>query len=75
MRLHALRHTFASLLLSKDESPVYVREQLGHRSIQITVDIYRKWVQTKREAGLNRLDDATKRNLSATGLNKRRLSS
>jgi len=66
MKFHGLRHTFASLLLSKGESPVYVKEQLGHHSIQITVDIYGKWIQTKREAGVNRLDDASTRNLSAT---------
>ncbi len=63
---HTLRHTFASLLLSKGESPVYVKEQLGHHSIQITVDIYGKWIQTERKAGVNRLDDATNRNLTAT---------
>ena len=34
MRIHDIRHTFASLLLSKGESPVYVKEQLGHSSIQ-----------------------------------------
>jgi len=56
IKLHGLRHTFASLLLSKGESPVYVKEQLGHHSIQITVDIYGKWIQTEREAGVNRLD-------------------
>jgi len=56
IRFHDLRHTFASLLLSKGESPVYVKEQLGHHSIQMTVDIYGKWIQTKREVGVNRLD-------------------
>lgn len=56
IKFHALRHTFASLLLSKGESPVYVKEQLGHHSIQITVDIYGKWIQTERSAGVNRLD-------------------
>jgi hypothetical protein len=40
MRVHDLRHTFASLLLQQGESVVYVKEQLGHGSIQITVDTY-----------------------------------
>jgi integrase len=35
VKLHTLRHTFASLLLSMGESPVYVKEQLGHHSIQV----------------------------------------
>jgi hypothetical protein len=34
------QHTFASLLLQQGESIVYVKEQLGHASIQITVDTY-----------------------------------
>ena len=40
MRFHDLRHSFASMLLQQGESPVYVKEQLGHSSIQITVDCY-----------------------------------
>jgi len=48
---HVLRHTFASQLLSTGESPVYVKEMLGHSSIQITVDIYGKWIQTDKECG------------------------
>ncbi|MBN1103592.1 MAG: site-specific integrase [Deltaproteobacteria bacterium] len=59
IRFHDLRHSFASLLLSQGESPVYVKEQLGHSSIQITVDIYGHWIQGKKEAGVNRLDSLT----------------
>lgn len=40
VRFQDLRHTFASLLLQNGESPVYVKEQMGHSSIQITVDCY-----------------------------------
>jgi integrase len=40
IRIHDLRHTFASLLLQQGELIVYVKEQLGHASIQITVDTY-----------------------------------
>jgi integrase len=35
---HALRHTFASLLIQKGASLAYVKEQMGHSSIQVTVD-------------------------------------
>jgi len=37
---HTLRHTFASLLLQNGESLAYVRDQLGHSSIKMTVDVY-----------------------------------
>jgi integrase len=37
---HTLRHTYASLLLAQGVSTVYVKEQLGHYSIQVTVDLY-----------------------------------
>jgi integrase len=52
LRVHDLRHTYAALMLGKGAPPSYVKEQLGHSSIQVTVDTYghlipganRKWV-------------------------------
>jgi hypothetical protein len=38
--LHELRYTFGSLLIQSGASIVYVKEQMGHSSIQVTVDIY-----------------------------------
>lgn len=58
LRLHALRHTYASLLISQGESLAYVRDQLGHHSIQITVDTYGHLVPGGNRAAVNRLDDA-----------------
>ncbi|MDY6951007.1 MAG: site-specific integrase [Thermodesulfobacteriota bacterium] len=58
IRLHDLRHTFASLLLSQGESPVYVKEQLGHSSIQITVDVYGHLIPGSNRGAVNKLDDA-----------------
>jgi integrase len=39
IRIHDLRYTFASLLIQQGESLAYVKEQMGHHSIQVTVDI------------------------------------
>jgi hypothetical protein len=37
---HSLRHTYASRLISDSVSPEYVRRQLGHANIGITLDLY-----------------------------------
>lgn len=56
LRVHDTRHTFASLLLSDGQSPVYVKEQLGHSSIQMTVDIYGHLIPSSNREAVNRLD-------------------
>jgi integrase len=58
IRFHDLRHTFASLLIQQGESLAYVRDQLGHKSIQITVDVYGHLVPGGNRAAVDRLDDA-----------------
>ena len=57
MRFHDIRHTFASLLLSNGESLAYVKEQLGHSSIEITVDIYGHLIPGSNREAVNRLDN------------------
>ena len=54
--LHVMRHTFASLLLQQGESPTYVKEQMGHSSIQVTVDIYGHLIPGGNRAAVDRLD-------------------
>ncbi len=39
-RLYDLRHTAATLLLSRNVHPKYVAEMLGHASIALTLDKY-----------------------------------
>jgi len=56
IRLHDVRHTYASLLLSDGASPVCFKEQLGHTSIQITVDIYGQLIPSSNQERVNRLD-------------------
>ena len=54
---HGLRHTFASLVLQQGESPAYVQRQLGHASIQLTVDTYGRWLPMGNQAAVDRLDE------------------
>ena len=58
--LHSLRHSLASLLIQNGESLAYVRDQLGHSSIQITVDTYGHLVPGGNRRAVNRLDDGNK---------------
>jgi len=39
-RIHDLRHAYASALIQNGTNLLYVKNQLGHHSIQITVDTY-----------------------------------
>lgn len=69
IRLHDLRHTYASLLIQNGESLAYVKEQLGHHSIRITVDTYGHLAPGGNKAAVDRLDGleyATIRNPDAT---------
>lgn len=56
IRLHDLRHTFASLLIQNGEPLTYVKEQMGHSSIQVTVDVYGHLVPSANRAAVDKLD-------------------
>jgi hypothetical protein len=58
IRLHDLRHTFGSLLIQRGASLTYVKEQLGHASIQTTIDIYGHLVPGADVSYVDRLDAA-----------------
>jgi integrase len=55
IRFHDLRHTNATLLLMQGNSPVYVKDQLGHSSIKMTVDIYGHWIPRSNRQAVNQL--------------------
>ncbi len=40
IRVHDARHTYASMMLRRGVPIAYVSRQLGHSSIQVTVDFY-----------------------------------
>jgi len=58
VRFHDLRHSFASILIQQGESLAYVKEQMGHHSIQITVDIYGHLSPEGNKSAVDRLDDS-----------------
>ena len=64
---HTLRHTFASLLIQAGEPVTYVQKQLGHHSAAFTLTVYGHFIPRANHRGVDRLDDATSRNLAATG--------
>ena len=40
IRVHDARHSYASMMLRRGVPIAYVSNQLGHSSIQVTVDLY-----------------------------------
>jgi len=77
IRIHDLRHTYATLRITKGDNVADVSKQLGHHSVKFTMDIYYHWIPGGNKNEVDGLDDmdgvvnkgnlsATKRNLSAT---------
>jgi len=64
-RFHDLRHTFGSLLIQGGASLTYVKEQMGHSSIQITVDTYGHLIPGADIKWIDRLDEETSPQQSA----------
>lgn len=56
IRIHDLRHTYATHLIQQGESLAYVSRQLGHSSIKITVDTYAHWLPNTDRSAVDRLD-------------------
>src|SRR5262245_11201592 len=52
---HDLRHTFGSTLAT-EELPQYVQQQMGHASVQITIDTYGSAFRAKPRTGVALLD-------------------
>ncbi|WP_312939740.1 site-specific integrase [Oscillibacter sp.] len=48
---HSLRHTHATILAEKGASPKYVQHRLGHKNIQVTMQIYQHLTEKMSEDG------------------------
>jgi integrase len=57
-RFHDLRHTCATLLLSKNVNPKIVSEMLGYSTIAITLDTYSHVLPNMGDAAAGAMDDA-----------------
>ena len=53
---HSLRHTHATILAEKGASPKYVQHRLGHKNIQVTMQIYQHLTEKMSEEGAKLLD-------------------
>ncbi len=57
IRFHDLRHTHATLLLTKGVNPKVVQERLGHATVAMTLDIYSAYVPSMGRAAADKLDE------------------
>jgi integrase len=56
IRVHDLRHTYASIMISTGVNLVYIRDQLGHSSIKVTADVYGHLLKGNAEKPVDVLD-------------------
>jgi len=66
IRFHDLRHTFGAMLIAVGAPLNYVKEQMGHASIQVTVDTYGHLIRGVGERYVDRLDSKISPQQSAT---------
>ena len=53
LRLHDLRHTFASIALAAGAEPFWVSTQMGHKDLAVTLTVYAKYIPNNRPNPLN----------------------
>lgn len=58
IRIHDLRHTYATLRISKGDNIADVSNQLGHHSVKFTMDEYYHWFPGKKKSEVDALDDS-----------------
>lgn len=54
---HDMRHTYATLRLSKGDPLAEVAKEMGHSSAQITFQTYYKWLPCESRSDIDELDD------------------
>lgn len=56
--VHSLRHTFARIALENGAPIQWVKDELGHSTIVLTVDLYGSWSQEASKVAAERLEGA-----------------
>ncbi len=56
IRIHDLRHTYATFLLSKGINVKVISERLGHESIQVTLDLYSHVLESMQDEAVEKID-------------------
>jgi integrase len=62
IRMHDMRHTYATLRIQSGHNIADVSKQLGHHSINITVDTYYHWIPGTNKSEVDQLDNPTSLN-------------
>ena len=57
IKFHALRHTYASLLIEQKENIKYIQNQLGHSSPNVTLSVYAHLMKDENQDAVCRLED------------------
>jgi integrase len=56
IRIHDLRHTYATLRIVKGDNILDVSKQLGHHSVAFTIDKYAHWMPGEHKSQVDELD-------------------
>ena len=56
LNAHSFRHTHATMLAERGASPKYVQHRLGHKNIQVTMNIYQHLTDKMSEEGTRLLE-------------------
>lgn len=68
------RHTFATTMLMHGLKPMWVSQQMGHKNMQMLLNVYSKWIAMADESmELNKANEAIKSNVFAQKSHKSNL--
>ncbi len=66
LRIHDLRHTFASILIAAGHNSKYIQNQMGHSSFQITMDLYGHLMEEVHDGAANKTENLVFRHAMGT---------